>query len=64
MSALQLFYAVALYDNRSESKFELSFKRGDRLGVVEMAFKGSGEWWVCELGGHRGAVPANYVKKE
>ena len=57
-------YAVAKFDNKADNPFELSFKKGDRLLIVEETFKLSSEWWTCELDGKRGAVPANYMRKE
>ena len=54
---------MAKFTNNADNKLELSFKKGDILLIIEESFKGSSEWWVCELDGKRGAVPANYVKK-
>ena len=57
-------YCIAKFDNVAEGKYELSFKKGDRLRIIEETFKSSPDWWTCELDGRRGAVPANYVKRE
>jgi hypothetical protein len=53
---------LALFDNTAENKYELSFQKGERMVLVDQSFKGSADWWTCQLRGATGAVPANYVK--
>eukprot|EP00029_Vermamoeba_vermiformis_P005510 TRINITY_DN1934_c0_g2_i1.p1 TRINITY_DN1934_c0_g2~~TRINITY_DN1934_c0_g2_i1.p1 ORF type:complete len:451 (-),score=115.05 TRINITY_DN1934_c0_g2_i1:95-1417(-) len=49
---------VAVYDFNGETNFDLSFKTGDSIGVLEK----QGEWWKGELNGKVGYFPANYVR--
>jgi hypothetical protein len=49
---------VAAYDFNGETNFDLSFKTGDVIGVLEK----QGEWWKGELNGKVGYFPANYVR--
>ena len=72
-------YCKALFDNAADGKYELSFKKNDRMKarfcmqisrrslarqIIDKTFKGSADWWTCELDGRRGAVPTNYVVME
>jgi len=50
--------AKAMYDFNAENPQELSFKVGDVLVIHES----NGEWWVGEVRGKRGFIPASYVQ--
>jgi len=50
--------ARGMWDFNASEATELSFRSGDILHVIEQ----NGEWWVAELNGKRGQVPANYVQ--
>ena len=51
-------WAKAVYDFTAEESEELSFRAGDMMKILEQ----DPDWWVAELRGKRGFVPANYVK--
>lgn len=57
-------YAIALYDNESESDEELSFCRNDLLQVLEVDFMGMQGWWLCKLikNSKTGLAPGNRLK--
>lgn len=51
--------AVALYDFVGQEEGDLSFKKGDRIEILQ---KPPGEeWWVGKLGLNEGILPKNYV---
>uniref|UniRef100_H2RUE1 Tyrosine-protein kinase n=1 Tax=Takifugu rubripes TaxID=31033 RepID=H2RUE1_TAKRU len=54
--------AVALYDYEAIHDGDLTFKKGDRLKILEE----SGEWWRAKLTstGDEGYIPCNYVAKD
>lgn len=54
--------AKARYNNVAESQDELSFRQGDILTVVQKDFNKQVDWWLCELRGKVGMVPANYFE--
>lgn len=60
-SGLQLL-ARARYNNVAEAKDELSFRQGDIVTVVKKDFNKQVDWWLCELRGKVGMVPANYFE--
>mmetsp|Transcript_26571 Transcript_26571/g.44608 ORF Transcript_26571/g.44608 Transcript_26571/m.44608 type:complete len:1023 (-) Transcript_26571:177-3245(-) len=51
-------WAKGLYDFTAEESEELTFKAGDMMRILEQ----DPEWWVAEIHGKRGFVPANYVQ--
>ncbi|GAB5355279.1 hypothetical protein AAMO2058_000191700 [Amorphochlora amoebiformis] len=51
-------WCTALFDFTAEESEELTFKKGDLMKVLER----DPEWWVAELNGKKGFIPANYVK--
>eukprot|EP00808_Paulinella_micropora_P011604 g78994.t1 len=55
-------WAVAQYDldATAANSESLSFRRGDRIKVLNM----DGEWWWAELGDLRGYVPNNFFQLE
>ncbi len=54
--------AKARYNNIAEAPDELSFRQGDVVTVVQKDFNKQVDWWLCELRGKRGMVPANYFE--
>ncbi|KAI5950421.1 hypothetical protein CANMA_005349 [Candida margitis] len=55
-----LGFCYALYDFNGVEPGDLSFKRGNRIRILER----TGSWWVGEIMGQHGSFPANYVKLE
>mmetsp|Transcript_11310 Transcript_11310/g.20776 ORF Transcript_11310/g.20776 Transcript_11310/m.20776 type:complete len:1021 (-) Transcript_11310:294-3356(-) len=51
-------WAKGLYDFTAEEDEELTFKAGDMMKIIEQ----DPEWWVAEIRGKKGFVPANYVE--
>ena len=60
-NGLQLL-ARARYNNVAEAVDELSFKKGDIVTVLRKDHNNQVDWWLCELRGKRGMVPANYFE--
>ena len=54
--------AKARYNNVAEAGDELSFRQGDIVTVVKKDFNSQVDWWLCELRGKVGMVPANYLE--
>ena len=54
--------ARARYNNVAEAPDELSFRQGDVVTVVQKDFNKQVDWWLCELRGKVGMVPANYFE--
>ncbi|XP_040186477.1 proto-oncogene tyrosine-protein kinase Src isoform X1 [Rana temporaria] len=56
---------VALYDYESRTETDLSFKKGDRLQIVNNTRPDirEGDWWLARSlnSGHTGYIPSNYV---
>ncbi|NXG38192.1 HCK kinase, partial [Dromaius novaehollandiae] len=52
---------LALYDYEATHAEDLSFRKGERLRVLEE----SGEWWRAQslATGHQGFIPSNYVAR-
>ncbi|KAI9486486.1 MAG: hypothetical protein EXX96DRAFT_44094 [Benjaminiella poitrasii] len=51
-------YLIAVWDYEAEGEFELSFKQGDRIKLLE---KHNDDWWEGELNDEIGFFPANRV---
>ncbi|KAF9112075.1 hypothetical protein BGX27_004024 [Mortierella sp. AM989] len=52
---------IALYDYDAQQEGDLSFKKDDRIEIVERT--GSTEdWWTGKLNGRQGVFPGNYVQ--
>ena len=60
-NGLQLL-ARARYNNTADAVDELSFKKGDIVTVLRKDHNNQVDWWLCELKGKRGMVPANYFE--
>ena len=54
--------ARARYNNRAETEDELTFRQGDVVTVLKKDFNQQRDWWLCELRGKVGMVPANYLE--
>ncbi|KAG8826251.1 hypothetical protein FRC18_010083 [Serendipita sp. 400] len=52
-------WVEALYDFETTEGTDLSFKAGQQIFVTERSSK---DWWMAELNGKEGLVPASYVK--
>ncbi|XP_072439895.1 rho guanine nucleotide exchange factor 38 isoform X1 [Chiloscyllium punctatum] len=56
----QIFYAV--YPFEARSKHELSLQEYERVTIVKSSdLSGNPDWWLAEVKGKRGYVPANYL---
>lgn len=55
-------FARARYNNMAEAVDELSFRQGDIVTVLKKDFNGQVDWWLCEMRGRVGMVPANYFE--
>ncbi|KAI7826019.1 hypothetical protein BC939DRAFT_486669 [Gamsiella multidivaricata] len=53
---------VALYDYDAQQEGDLSFKKDDRIELVERT-AGSDGWWTGRLDGRQGVFPGNYVQE-
>jgi len=57
-SAPSMPRARGLYNFTASDNTELSFNKGDVLEILEQ----NGDWWMAELNGQKGQIPANYVQ--
>lgn len=55
-----LGFCYALYDFNGVEPGDLSFKKGNRIKILER----TGDWWVGVINGQQGPFPSNYVKLE
>ncbi|KAI8341182.1 hypothetical protein BC941DRAFT_416061 [Chlamydoabsidia padenii] len=53
-------YVLALYDYQAQSDGDLSFRRDDKIEVVERTAD-QNDWWTGKLHGQIGIFPGNYV---
>ena len=53
-------YVVALYDFEAQADGDLSFKRDDKIEVIEKTAD-QNDWWTGRLNGKTGQFPGNYV---
>lgn len=61
-SSIVPLLARARYNNVAEVTDELSFRQGDIVTVLKKDFNGQVDWWLCEMRGKVGMVPANYFE--
>ncbi|KAI7851855.1 hypothetical protein BDC45DRAFT_571731 [Circinella umbellata] len=54
-------YLIAVWDYVAEGEFELSFKQGDKIKLLE---KHNDDWWEGELNDEIGFFPANRIRLE
>uniref|UniRef100_A0A8C3WLG0 Rho guanine nucleotide exchange factor 38 n=1 Tax=Catagonus wagneri TaxID=51154 RepID=A0A8C3WLG0_9CETA len=60
--SLFIFYAVHAFQARSDH--ELSLKEYQRVHILRFCdLSGNKEWWLAEVQGQKGYVPANYLGK-
>ena len=59
---LQTAMAKAKYRNIADTPDELSFGQGDIVTILEKDYGGLDGWWLCQLHGEVGLVPANYFE--
>ncbi|KAI8374885.1 Rho GTPase activation protein [Blakeslea trispora] len=52
---------IAIWDYTAEGELELSFRKGDKIRLLE---KHNDDWWEGQLGDEIGFFPANRVKAE
>ncbi|XP_076855424.1 dynamin-binding protein isoform X2 [Brachyhypopomus gauderio] len=58
----QIYYALYSFDARCSN--ELSISANQQLRILEFQdMNGNQEWWLGEVGGRRGYVPSNYIRK-
>eukprot|EP00929_Paragymnodinium_shiwhaense_P077003 TRINITY_DN39633_c0_g1_i1.p1 TRINITY_DN39633_c0_g1~~TRINITY_DN39633_c0_g1_i1.p1 ORF type:complete len:244 (+),score=74.33 TRINITY_DN39633_c0_g1_i1:108-839(+) len=55
------FWAVAKHSCNAEAEDELSFRRGERIEIIDDS---DPDWWEGRIGDSTGALPSNYVVKE
>lgn len=53
----------AIYDFEGQAPGDLSFSEGERIKVTKKT-ESVDDWWEGEVGGNKGAFPANYVELE
>ncbi|KAJ3273096.1 hypothetical protein HDU76_010845, partial [Blyttiomyces sp. JEL0837] len=53
-------YVLALYDYQAQAEGDLSFKRDDKILLVEKT-DNANDWWTGTLGGVTGVFPGTYV---
>ncbi|KAF9157039.1 hypothetical protein BG015_007565 [Linnemannia schmuckeri] len=54
--------AVALYDYDAQQAGDLSFRRDDRIEIVEKS-DNANDWWTGKLNGKQGVFPGTYVQE-
>ncbi|XP_034050648.1 dynamin-binding protein isoform X3 [Thalassophryne amazonica] len=58
----QIYYALYSFSARCTN--ELSISANQQLRILEFQdMNGNSEWWLGEVGGRRGYVPSNYIRK-
>ncbi|CAO3638152.1 unnamed protein product [Mucor hiemalis] len=55
-------FVVALYDYAAQAEGDLSFKKDDRIEIVEKTAD-TNDWWTGRLNGITGVFPGNYVQE-
>jgi amphiphysin len=53
-------YVIALYDFDAQAEGDLSFRRDDKIEVVEKT-ENQNDWWTGTINGMTGQFPGNYV---
>jgi amphiphysin len=59
-SGLSKKYVIALYDFEAQAEGDLSFRRDDKIEVVEKT-ENQNDWWTGKINGMTGQFPGNYV---
>lgn len=52
-------FCIAKYNYQAQEGGDLSFKKGDRIKIIDQKLK---DWWKGELNGQTGLFPHNYVE--
>ena len=55
-------FVVALYDYTAQAEGDLSFKKDDRIEIVQKTAD-TNDWWTGRLNGLTGVFPGNYVQE-
>ncbi|KAI8344566.1 hypothetical protein BC941DRAFT_408985 [Chlamydoabsidia padenii] len=55
-------YVVALYDYQAQAEGDLSFRKDDKIELVERTMD-QNDWWTGTLNGQTGIFPGNYVSE-
>ncbi|PKC04219.1 hypothetical protein RhiirA5_276931 [Rhizophagus irregularis] len=55
-------YVTAMFDFEGKEENDLSFKKGDKIEVLERG-DGPNDWWVGRVNNTVGEFPGNYVKE-
>ncbi|KAI8073130.1 hypothetical protein BC940DRAFT_324772 [Gongronella butleri] len=55
-------YVIALYDYDAQAEGDLSFRKDDRIALIERTAD-TNDWWTGELNGVRGVFPGNYCQE-
>ncbi|OZJ06185.1 hypothetical protein BZG36_01003 [Bifiguratus adelaidae] len=53
-------YCVALYDYDAQAEGDLSFRKDDKIEIIERTAD-ENDWWTGKLHGRQGVFPGNYV---
>ena len=54
-------YVIALYDFQAQADGDLTFRKDDKIELVERK-ENVNDWWIGRLGNQIGQFPGNYVK--
>jgi amphiphysin len=54
-------YVIALYDFEAQAVGDLSFRRDEKIEVLEK--RNVNDWWVGRIGTRTGQFPGNYVRE-
>ncbi|CAO3600322.1 unnamed protein product [Absidia cylindrospora] len=57
-----MHYVLALYDYQAQADGDLSFKKDDKIELVERT-NDQNDWWTGKLDGQTGIFPGNYVSE-
>lgn len=55
-------FVVALYDYTAQAEGDLSFKKDDRIEIIQKTAD-TNDWWTGRLNGITGVFPGNYVQE-
>ncbi|KAF9158084.1 hypothetical protein DFQ26_008001 [Actinomortierella ambigua] len=55
-------YVLALYDYDAQEEGDLSFRKDDKIEIVERTANAD-DWWTGRLNGRQGVFPGNYVQE-
>lgn len=55
-------FVVALYDYTAQAEGDLSFKKNDRIEIIQKTAD-TNDWWTGRINGMTGVFPGNYVQE-